>query len=52
MTTDRRKVAAMQTDHEANSLPRQLIAKAKSSKNHFAPYRFAKIVYLMTVLIW
>ena len=40
-TTDRGKVAAMQTDHEANLPPRQLTAKTQGSKNHFAPYRFS-----------
>ena len=40
-TTDCRKVAAMQTDCEANSPPRQLTAKTRGSKNHFAPYRFS-----------
>ena len=48
-TTNRRKLAAIQTDREANSPPQQLTAKARGSKNHFAPYRFATIVYLMTV---
>ena len=50
-TTDRRKVAAMQTDHKANSPPLQRTAKARGSKKHFASYRFATIVYLMSELI-
>ena len=29
-TTDRRKLAAMQTDHKANLPPRQLTAKARA----------------------
>ena len=37
-TTDRRKLAAMQTDREANPPLRQLTAKARGSKKHFAPY--------------
>ena len=37
-TTDHRKLAAMRTDREANLTPQQLIAKARDSKKHFAPY--------------
>ena len=39
-TTDRGKVAAMQTDRQANWPPQQLTSKARGSKNHFAPYCF------------
>ena len=36
--SDRRKLAAMQTDREANSPLRQLTAKAPGSKKHFTRY--------------
>ena len=37
-TTDRRKLAAMQTDRKANLPLQQLTTKTRGSKKHFAPY--------------
>ena len=47
-TTDCHEVAATQTDYKANLPLRQLTAKEQGSKNHFAPYRFMTIAYLIT----